>query len=113
MIKRLEDILINCAIIPSAQKGLLGDTSNITVSGDGSALPTGASSSSHCRETGIFLKSRSISCRLRSMEKSRFFFQPVKFDFQLTDLTVKFVNQFFIGFLGTGLSVAEDFWQLL
>jgi hypothetical protein len=41
--QRLEDILINCALIPSAEKGLIGDTGNITVSGDGSALPTGAS----------------------------------------------------------------------
>jgi len=56
--KRLEDILINCAIIPSAQKGLLGDTGNITVAGDGSALPTGASGngkpSCKCHENGIY-----------------------------------------------------------
>jgi hypothetical protein len=58
MLKRLEDILIQCAIIPSAQRGLLGDLSAITMSGDGSALSTGASPygkpSCNCREKGIF-----------------------------------------------------------
>ena len=56
--KRLEDILIKCALIPSAEKGLIGDTANITVAGDGSALPTGASGngkpSCKCRENGIY-----------------------------------------------------------
>jgi hypothetical protein len=56
--KRLEDILINCAVIPSAEKGLIGDTLNITLSGDGSALPTGASPngkpSCKCHENGIY-----------------------------------------------------------
>jgi hypothetical protein len=57
LIKRLEDILIQCAIIPSAERGLLGDA-NITVSGDGSPLPTGASPhgkpSCDCRNNGIY-----------------------------------------------------------
>jgi len=56
--KRLEDILISCALIPSAERGLLGDTDSITVSGDGSALPTGANSNGKpvckCRENGIY-----------------------------------------------------------
>jgi len=56
--KRLEDILILCAIIPSAERGLLGDTSSLTVSGDGSALVTGASPygkpACNCRENGIY-----------------------------------------------------------
>jgi len=56
--KILEDILIECAIIPSAQRGLLGDTNSLTVAGDGSALPTGANPngkpSCKCRENGIY-----------------------------------------------------------
>jgi hypothetical protein len=56
--KRLEDILIKCAVIPSAKEGLLGDTGNITLSGDGSALPTGASPNGKqkckCHENGIY-----------------------------------------------------------
>jgi hypothetical protein len=56
--KRLEDILISCAIIPSAEKGLLGDTKDIIVAGDGSALETGANgngkSSCQCRNEGIY-----------------------------------------------------------
>jgi hypothetical protein len=58
MLKRLEDILIQCAIIPSAKRGLLDDTDSITISGDGSALHTGASPngkpSCKCREEGIY-----------------------------------------------------------
>jgi hypothetical protein len=58
LMKRLEDILIQCAVIPSAERGLLGDTDAITVSGDGSPLPTGASPngkpSCKCREEGIY-----------------------------------------------------------
>jgi hypothetical protein len=56
--KRLEDILIRCAIIPSVEKGLISDTSAMTICGDGSALPTGASSvgkpSCQCRQHGIY-----------------------------------------------------------
>jgi hypothetical protein len=58
MLKRLEDILIKCAIIPSAKRRLLGDTNAITVSGDGSTLTTGANPngkpSCKCREEGIY-----------------------------------------------------------
>jgi hypothetical protein len=58
MLKRLEDILIQCAIIPSASKGLLGNTDALTISGDGSPIPTGASPqgkpSCHCRKNGIY-----------------------------------------------------------
>jgi len=42
LLKRLEDILINCAIIPSAKRGMLGNTSKLNLCGDGSALPSGA-----------------------------------------------------------------------
>jgi len=58
LLKRLEDILIQCAIIPSAKRGLLGDTNNISASGDGSALPSGASPygkpSCNCKQKGIY-----------------------------------------------------------
>jgi len=58
MLRRLEDILIKCVIIPSAKRGLLGDTNAITISGDGSPLPTGANPngkpSCKCREEGIY-----------------------------------------------------------
>jgi uncharacterized iron-regulated membrane protein len=58
MMKRLEDILIQCAVIPSARRGLLGSLSSIAVSGDGSALPTGANSNGKpvcdCRKSGVY-----------------------------------------------------------
>ena len=58
LLKRLEDILIQCAIIPSANRGLLGDTNSINISGDGSALTSGANPqgkpSCNCREKGIY-----------------------------------------------------------
>ena len=58
LLRRLEDILIQCAIIPSAERGLLSDTNAISVSGDGSSLSTGASHngkpSCKCREEGIY-----------------------------------------------------------
>ena len=56
--RRLEDILILCAIIPSAERGLLGSLESMTVSGDGSALLTGASPNGKpackCHENGIY-----------------------------------------------------------
>ncbi|MBM3234879.1 transposase [Candidatus Poribacteria bacterium] len=55
--KRLEDILIRCAIIPSFEKGLISDTETMTICGDGSAIETGASKgkpSCKCRENGIY-----------------------------------------------------------
>jgi len=58
LLKRLEDILISCAIIPSANRGMLGDTSKINLCGDGSALPSGANHngkpSCECRKNGIY-----------------------------------------------------------
>lgn len=58
LMKRLEDIFIQCAVIPSAERGLLGDTNALKVSGDGSALVTGASPHGKrvckCREEGIY-----------------------------------------------------------
>jgi len=56
--QRLSDILIQCAVIPSAQRGLLGDTQKLTIAGDGSALRSGANSNGkptcNCRKQGIF-----------------------------------------------------------
>jgi hypothetical protein len=56
--KRLEDILISCAIIPSVEKGLISDTEAMTICGDGSAIETGASRhgklSCNCRENSIY-----------------------------------------------------------
>ena len=56
--KRLEDILMLCAIIPSAERGLLGNLEAITICGDGAALPTGASPhgkpNCKCRDNGIY-----------------------------------------------------------
>lgn len=58
LLKRLEDILIECAIIPSANRGFLGDLYNISICGDGSALPSGANPngkpSCDCRKNGIY-----------------------------------------------------------
>jgi len=58
LLKRLEDIFIQCAVIPSAQRGLLGDTESLDICGDGSPLPTGASSYGkpvcNCRDQGIY-----------------------------------------------------------
>ena len=56
--KRLEDMLFSCAILPSADRGLLGDLSQLTVAGDGSALLSGANPNGKptcdCRAQGIF-----------------------------------------------------------
>ncbi len=58
LLKRLEDIFIQCAAIPSAQRGLLGDTESLDICGDGSPLSTGASSSGkpvcNCRKEGVY-----------------------------------------------------------
>ena len=57
-LKRLEDSLITTAVIPSANRGLLGDLNQVVVCGDGSALVTGASysgkASCQCRKEGNF-----------------------------------------------------------
>ena len=56
--QRLEDILLQCAIIPSAQRGLLGNTQKLTIAGDGSSLVSGANPNGkptcNCRKQGIF-----------------------------------------------------------
>jgi hypothetical protein len=57
-LKRLEDSLFTTAIIPSASRGMLGDLNRLNLCGDGSALPTGASSSGkpscQCRKEGNY-----------------------------------------------------------
>jgi hypothetical protein len=56
--KRLEDSLIQAAVIPAAARGLLGDLGRLIVCGDGSALYSGARSagkpSCPCREQRVF-----------------------------------------------------------
>lgn len=58
LLQRLEDILFQCAVIPSAERGLLGDPQAWLLGGDGSALPSGASPygkpTCQCRGQGIF-----------------------------------------------------------
>ena len=39
---RLGQILLSCAVIESARRGLLGDIAQLPLSGDGSSIPTGA-----------------------------------------------------------------------
>ena len=55
---RLEDIFIKTALKPSADRGLLGQLDSLVVSGDGSALETGAASTGRptcsCRSLGIY-----------------------------------------------------------
>jgi hypothetical protein len=57
-LSRLEDILINTAVIPSAQRGLLGNLDQLVVCGDGSALVSGSScygkASCQCRQQGVY-----------------------------------------------------------
>jgi hypothetical protein len=56
--KRLNEILLKVAVMPSAQKGLLQDIKNLTLAGDGSTLPSCANSYGQvlcdCRNQGIF-----------------------------------------------------------
>ena len=56
--QRLSDILTQCAIIPSAQRGLLGDTQKLTIAGDGSTLYSGANPNGkpacNCHKQGIY-----------------------------------------------------------
>ena len=58
LLQRLEDMLFQTAVIPSAKRGLLGDPQAWVLSGDGSALPSGASPygapTCQCRQEGIF-----------------------------------------------------------
>jgi hypothetical protein len=57
-LSRLENLLFTAAIIPSANRGMLGDLSKLIVCGDGSALVTGACHSGkpscQCRQQGVF-----------------------------------------------------------
>ena len=57
LLKRLEDLLFKTAVLPSAQRGLLGDLRHLILAGDGSALPTGASGVGQptclCRAQGL------------------------------------------------------------
>lgn len=57
-LSRLEDIFFKVALLPSASRGLLGNLSSMIVSGDGSALETGASPygkpTCDCRSRGIY-----------------------------------------------------------
>ena len=54
----LQTILKECAVIPSSKLGLLGNSDNLAVSGDGAPLLTGASSRGKklckCHEEGIY-----------------------------------------------------------
>jgi hypothetical protein len=56
--KRLEDMLMKLAVIPSAHRGLLGDLQHLVLCGDGSALPSGSSSTGtptcQCRAQGTY-----------------------------------------------------------
>ena len=56
--QRLEDLLLHLALLPSAQRGLLGDLHHLVVCGDGAALVTGASPTGRpackCRKNGSY-----------------------------------------------------------
>ena len=56
--QRLEDLLFQLAVLPSAQRGLLGDLQHLVVGGDGAALVTGASPTGRpaceCRKNGTY-----------------------------------------------------------
>jgi hypothetical protein len=58
LLTRLEDLLFTCGVLPSVQRGLLGDLQALVLCGDGAALPTGASPHGRptcdCRAHGIF-----------------------------------------------------------
>jgi len=54
---RIEDLLFRCAVVPSAQLGLLGDLASLTVAGDGSPVESHADGSGRalctCRRDGL------------------------------------------------------------
>lgn len=58
LLTRLEDLLFTCGVLPSVQRGLLGDLQALVLCGDGATLPTGASPHGRptcdCRAQGIF-----------------------------------------------------------
>ena len=57
LLTRLEDLLFTCGVLPSVQRGLLGDLQALILCGDGATLPTGASPRGRptcdCRAHGI------------------------------------------------------------
>src|SRR5215472_1431714 len=58
LLTRLDDLLFQCGVLPSAQRGLLGDLPALVLCGDGACLPTGASPHGQptcdCRAQRIF-----------------------------------------------------------
>lgn len=54
----LQQIMKECFVLPSAQKGILGDISSLSIAGDGTSVRTGASqygkSICNCRKNGIY-----------------------------------------------------------
>lgn len=58
LLTRLEDLLFTCAVLPSAERGLLGNLKQLVLCGDSATLPSGASPNGRptctCRAQGIF-----------------------------------------------------------
>jgi hypothetical protein len=58
MLRRIEDLLMACAVVPSINRGLIPVGAPIPIAGDGSTLPSGASSRGRptcdCRAQGIY-----------------------------------------------------------
>jgi hypothetical protein len=58
LLTRLEDLLFTCGVLPSLQRGLLGNLQALVLCGDGAARPTGASPygrpTCDCRAHGLF-----------------------------------------------------------
>lgn len=58
LLTRLEDLLFSCGVLPSVQRGILGDLQALVLCGDGATRPTGASPHGRptcdCRTQGIF-----------------------------------------------------------
>jgi hypothetical protein len=58
LLRRLDDLLFTCGVLPSVQRGLLGDREQLVLCGDSATLPTGASPHGRppcaCRSQGIF-----------------------------------------------------------
>ncbi len=56
--KRLNELLLHVAVIPSANRGLLGEVEKLTLAGDGSTVPSGAAhegkATCDCRRQGIY-----------------------------------------------------------
>jgi hypothetical protein len=58
LLTRLEDLLFTCGVLPSAQRGVLGNLQALVLCGDSAALPTGASPHGRptcdCRTHGLW-----------------------------------------------------------